>query len=790
MEKQKEYSETIQKNLKTIIDQFEAEDKSVRERQIRIWKKLSYLWEGFSRIYWSETAHDWRIFDNSQLNDDNDQQYYDKNINVFKAFLESIIAAMTALVPPVKCVPDDANDTDDIATAKAGTSIAELVYKHNDAPLLMIKGLFIFCTQGMTAAYNYTDKNESYGTVNVNKYKTEQQDEQVKICPFCKKQLPEGSPELDTAEKLQKLEENEYDPGEDDVQLDDAFEEIEKLPGQQVCADCQKAVDPELKTIQVPITRLVGVNQEPKSRQCIEVFGGLNIKIANWASCQKELPYLGYSHETHYVNILSKYKHLREYKSKIDTAAGNEWYERWGRLSPEYYGEMPVDTPTVRNWWLRPCAFEAINDDSERRELYKEFPNGVKCVFINEIYAEACPEALDDHWTITFNPLARFLHFSPLGLGLASIQEITNDLISLVLQTIEHGVPQTFADPNVLNFKQYSQTEVAPGSIYPAKPKSGKSLADAFYEVKTATLSAEVQPFGDEIQKLGQFTSGAMPAIFGGNDNASTRTAAQSAMNRAQSLQRLQTPWKTFTFWWKNIFGKVVPAYIKDMAGDEYFSKETSPNNYVKVAIERAKLSGKIGSVELEAAEELPLTSAQVKDVLMQLVQMNNPMVLNALTIPQNLPLFAKAIGLNSFVLPGEEDREKQIEEISVLSQAAPMDTGLPNSDGSGPQMVSSIEPELFVDDHGIQSRVCREWLVSETGRLCKINNKAGYQNVLLHLRAHMEAMQQLQALMGGAPSPDGNPDEKGAGNPNAPKNPAPIIKGGPATQEENKPNG
>ena len=44
-------------------------------------------------------------------------------------------------------------------------------------------------------------------------------------------------------------------------------------------------------------------------------------------------------------------------------------------------------------------------------------------------------------------------------------------LISLVLQTIEHGIPQTFADPKVLNFNAYRNSEVIPGGIYPATPK-------------------------------------------------------------------------------------------------------------------------------------------------------------------------------------------------------------------------------------------------------------------------------------------------------------------------------
>ena len=144
-------------------------------------------------------------------------------------------------------------------------------------------------------------------------------------------------------------------------------------------------------------------------------------------------------------------------------------------LSPQYRGEHPINNVTVRNCWLRPSAFNILNED-ESEDLKKEFPNGVKVVVVNDFVADACNEALDDCWTLTYNPLSDYIHFDPLGLLLTSVQDITNDLISLVLQTVEHGIPQTFADPKVLNFNAYRNSEVIPGGIYPATPKSGKAI--------------------------------------------------------------------------------------------------------------------------------------------------------------------------------------------------------------------------------------------------------------------------------------------------------------------------
>ena len=120
-EKNKEIPEEMKVLLKTVVDHFTEEDKSVRETQIRQWRKLKLYWSGFSRIWYSEVAHDWKVWDQVQLDENsNDNAFYDKPVNVFKAYLESIIAALSISIPSIRCAPDDADNPLDIATAKAG----------------------------------------------------------------------------------------------------------------------------------------------------------------------------------------------------------------------------------------------------------------------------------------------------------------------------------------------------------------------------------------------------------------------------------------------------------------------------------------------------------------------------------------------------------------------------------------------------------------------------------------------------------------------------------------------
>lgn len=765
-------SDAQKHNLLDICERFEKEDRVVRDRQIRASKRLKYFWDGWQRIWYSEVAHDWRIWDEQRL-DVSDQSYYDKPVNVFKAYLESIIAALSVTVPPIICYPDDADSDLDQSTAKAGKKISDLIYRHNNAPLLWLHALFIFCTEHLLASYNYTDYDDKYGTYEEDETKDFTEIHQVGKCPNCGNVISDV-----VLHEFTNEEKDKYNPDDDDAALQDLIQN----EGQEVCPQCAAQMDPDYQNEPLIVTRIVGRTTKPKARQCVEVYGALYVKVAAYAKCQKDTPYLQFQYESHYSNARAEYPELWD---KIGPGRGEAYepYERWGRVSTQYQGEYPIDNVTCCHTWLRPSAFDSLETKADADELKRKFPNGCKVTRVNGEFARVENESLDDHWTIAHNPLSDYLYNDPLGCVLTSIQELTNDLISLIVQTIEHGIPQTMADPNVLDFEEYRQVETAPGIIFPVKPKTGKAIGDSFYQVKTATLSPEILPFAQEIQNLGQLVSGALPSIFGGQMQQS-KTASVYSMSRTQAIQRLQNTWKILTSWWKDIFGKVIPAYIENVQCDEKYVEKTSNGDFINVFVRRAELEGKIGQIELEANENLPITQSQMRDVIMQLMQANNPQLLQLLASPENLPLIYEAIGLTDFFIPGEDDRNLQYEEIRLLLMAQPLQVPTdPNqmamaahTPGMQPPPPVQEQPTVAVDpimdNHAIHFEICKSWAVSEAGRLAKQDNPDGYKNVLLHAQQHFQIM---QSQMQPPPMPNG------AGNktlPNMKQNTSAPIQG------------
>jgi len=778
------YTETdpIKIDLKTVCDAAYNEDIETRQAQVRYWKRLKYYWNNFSQIFWSEQDGSYLINGRDDVGGEGstDQSYYDRPVNVFKAFLETIIAALSVNIPAVSCVPDDADNPNDIATAKAGNKISELLYKHNNAIFLWLQALYIYCTEGLIAFYNYVDEDKSYGIYKENKYKDE--DVTGYFCPSCKQQLDEEM--VMQAKLVAESLQTEYDPGEvseieefeDDkpIRLNEA-ELLEPI----VCPGCAVALDPSLQQSTLKIPRLVGQVDKPKSRICVEVYGGLYVKVANYARKQADTPYLGWFFETAAVNVLETYPDLWD---KIDKSGfftqANDPIEQYSRLNIQYRGTIPDDNVSVKTFWLRPASFNWLETKEKSNAMKEKYPNGCKVVIVNDVIAEHCAEKLDDHWTLTQNPTSDYLNHEPLGEVLVNIQDIINDLISLTLQTIEHGISENWVDPSVVEVNAINQREVVPGAYTPTKIVSGsKNISEAFYQTKAASLSPETFQFYKIVQELGQFVSGALPAIFGGNmQGAGGETATAYAQAKGMSLQRLQTPWKMLTIAWKGVFGKIIPAYMKIIQEDERVVKKDAQGNFVNTFIRKSELVGKIGDIELENSDQLPITDEQQKDLILQLMNLNNMEVIEALIAPENLPFIRKIVRIPQFRLPGEDDRQKEYEEIEEMVNGVP----IPDEMAGG--FVSSVPIDPILDNHKVAGEIDRGWLIGEAGRLAKKENPEGYMNVMLHFQEHTAELNRQAAVMAmtaAAQNETTDPNTKGQNNSGS------KSKGGPEKIKE-----
>lgn len=690
---------------------YEEEDRPLREVMIGFWKKLENYFNGIQRIFWDFGVRDWKRvdIDQNQL----DPNLYDKIINIYRAHGESIISALSIKLPSAIFYPDDADVIEDVETAKACSKIKTLIEKHNDGILIFIKSIFILFNCGVVAAYIYNRKKSDYGTIKV---------------PTMGKDVTVSNLNLNCSNCGNNIQQSEFK---------DASPEIiqNSIPQFLTCPNCGVEAEPVPELTEELIPQIVGYTDEPKSRTMIEVFSPLYVYMPFYARKQELMPYLRLKFEQHFALLKNNYPKLAKL-NKIPRGGSHDVTGKYARSYSYIYDTDNQNLVTTDCIWLRPWAFECLDDEELVKKLKAQFPDGCYAVIIKGVVAEAYNESLDEHWQISHHPLSHHLHADPIGKPLAPVQELKNETTDLAIDTFEHSIPETFADAEVLDFAKYGKAQALPGMVYPVKkPISGGSIGDSFYALKTATLNEEIDSFNRRLDSDGQFVIGSFPSIYGGPAVSGSKTAKEYTESRAMALQRLNTTWTMLKYWWAKVIGRAVPIYIKGMRSDEkYVEKSTkSETGFVNVWIKQTELQGKLGSVEADAEEDLPVSSGQLKDVLVQLMTLNNDFVNEALYHPQNTPLISKALGAPEFYIPGQDDRDKQFAEFAELLKSGPI----------GQEPTVPVNP--IVDNHIVEAETCRSFLVSPTGLATKRINPMGYANIEAHFVQHSMLSQPTQ---------------------------------------------
>ena len=706
------WPEPLRTATKAVIRKFEVEQKPLREYNLKEYKKYSYYWATLQNRFWSDTIRDWRPYEEGiASNPDLDIADDDigRVINVYRATGESIIAGLSASIPGVGFAPDDADNIDDVTTAKAYTKISDLINIHNNASLKLAEALFILYNQSFVACYNYYDTSDKYGTYRKGiMIPSEEQQEQFN-CPMCGDEL-----------------------------LSDV--------SSSYCPGCDQNVEPEITSVTVPV--LIPTFEDcPKSREVIEFYGPMNIQIPFYASDMKAVPYLILEKEFHQSIAKELYPWIAD---KIKSTRAYDTYEKWARQPSEAFANQESDIVTVRQCWLRPSCYWMMPEE-QQEEFRERFPNGMYAAFVDDVFAEAYDEDLDDHWTITKSPISEYLHAPPMGRVMADIQDMTNSMYNLTLRTIEFGVPMTFADSNAINWDNFKKSPSEPGQVYPAKMPTGQNMSAAFHEVRTATLSKEVDSFQMQLQQAGQFVSGAFPSIYGGTLQGGSGTYKEYESSRTQALQRLSLTWKMLNIFWKDWTYKACKEYAKNLDHDEKYTQKQGATNYINVWIKQSELKGQIGFVEAETSDQFPVSLAQQRDLLLALIQFQNPQINAIIGDSQNLGDMSRLLGFSKLYVPGDDQRNKQLNEIMEMLKSGPVpavdpNTGMPAIDqNTGQEQMQSSVPIEPIDNDQVHAETVQAFLTSDPGIFLKVSNPQAYQNIMLHFQEHQQNMQMQQ---------------------------------------------
>lgn len=757
--------EQTKKYLLNIFNRIQQNESTSREQLVRELKYYSLLYQGL-QPFWNTQISNWDSIDKfagSRLPDGTiiDANITSKVINIIRPYGEAIASAMASGTPKVNYYPEDADRPEDIKTAKVYTAIEKRIASYNTVDLKLLKAILTWWKYGLVAAHVYNHTDYCYGNYKVPQTKEVEVNTYQNTCPECGSPMGEEYDEEKELSKQVALTDSEI--LEEDISKDNEEENLEPSPGtnpqmgmsQQICPTCQSQVQPQ-QNLTGRINQEVpnGEEERPKTRQIFDIYSALEVKIPSRATSQEDIIWCILEDEKHYSLLRSIY--LEYYDNiKGGEADAESSYERWARANYEISSETLEDYSTNRIVWLRPTSY-AMEGKDVYDFLIKQFPDGVCFTVLAGLVVDFKSEKLDDSWVFGFNPSDNRLILRPGCSLIVPIQELTNEVMSLEVKNLRFSVPTVVADSEFFNFQAYKRMQGQPGVIYPGTMPPSGNMQSIFGEVKTATLPREITELDAKLEKFAQFCSGGMPSVFGGDEGSSTAT--EYVQKKNQALQRLGIPWKMVNHLYAGIMARAIKLFRSSLKQDDHFVQKQGIS-FVNIYIRKGDLEGNVGDILPEVSEQFPTTWAEKAGRFMELLNLKDPVINQALFHPENLSLAVRLIGLPEFYIPGDDERNK---ELTAISKTLRIEQD-PMTGQMIPPFIPPVDPNI--DNPQIHVEVIKAFLNSDLGIEIQENKPESYQLILQRLEQYnMDiAQKEMQAQMQG--QDPNNPQNQGQEN-------------------------
>ena len=683
-----------------------------------------------ARLFWNELQYGW--FDPFSMNwrmpagntglspgDEESQSDWGKFMfvtNFYQAFGLSFISVISQDVPSVVFYPQDVDQDSDITAAKAATDACELIELNNHVGEMLTGIGYYLWTDGKIGAYvRYVTDGNRFGWDDVNEYSegSAQMGQDTYTCPQCGTQTP-----------------------------------VEQLGMVAACPACGAPLDPDSMSTSplVSVPEQTGTKRIPKGQEVISIVGGLELNTPVWANYQYEYPYLQWQLEVHKAKLKALHPHVAD---KIGSASGvegpDDTYARVARLGLQqgmptlHPGDTLSALVTYARTWIRPWAFNTVQDTKIREKLIKMFgQKGCYVAFAGETYCEARTEDMDEHW--------RVLHAYPgdgqnrpsVGNSMVQVQERYNALSNIQMEQYEFGIPPIYHDPAVWDTEAITNQVAEPGVHVPARARPGMKLQDSFFQPNPPVVTNDFVEYQQElVGPVAQMLTGLFPAVYGGSMD-DIKTASAYAQARDQALGRLGLVWRRLKQFYADTMMLAVDCFRKNRPEDAQLPYRDIGGQFAAKYIRMMDLKGNI-QARPEADETFPRLKSQQKAVLQSLMSVNDPLISKFFSQPKNLQLIKGIFGLNEFEMPDESARIVQLREIQLLLQG------------------TWVDADPIMDDNQAHLLTCQEFWSSNEGQEARMGNPQGAELVRQH------AMMHFQFTLP-PPVPEGGGGESGPG--------------------------
>lgn len=667
---------------------------------------------------------------------DYEQPAFQHVTNIIQSTLLGLCSVLSQNNANSRFWPSKASDPGDVQMAKNASKAADYIHRNNDWSNRVDECTYFMGTDGFFGSYSrYVSDAEKFGTDD----QTIVEARQVPLgdpfvgCPSCGL-MAEGTTET-----------------------------------QPTCPDCGEPLQdhpPEMATVPHP----VGTLSIPKGQEVVTIVPALQLKRTMWADDQQDFMYMDWITDLHKAKAIQTYT---DKETQLNTSGGSETdggsantYERIARRllylgTGRHTGMTLKDLGTFRRAWIRPAALYNIGGHSEneatpctRCQLLQLFPKGVHIVFFNDVYCESRNESMDEKWETMHTMPGEGQLRETLISSIMPIQEQLNDAINLLFEIMMYGVPEGFADCDVIDFEARSQQTASAGNITPTKSGLGPAgdIRAKMSFIPAVEPSVAMMKYIDMLlNEIPQMLSGYFPALFGG-DTGGNDTAAGISIQRNQALGRIGRAWRRLQIFFANTDAKAVRCFAKNRTEDVELPQSNPAGDYDSDFIRLDDMKGNITAYP-EVDAQYPTLQSDIRALITNLYNnaASNPLTLQTISVPENLEYVFRQMGANDLEVPGEQQRIKTYKDIQQLIQEEPQQTPAvpprPPSpqepqgfQGQEPQFLPSVKPDPDVDDLKVASETAQKWLISDKGMELKQSQPMAYENV----KAYKKACDQL----------------------------------------------
>lgn len=496
--------------------------------------------------------------------------------------------------------------------------------------------------------------------------------------------------------------------------------------------------------------------------------GSFLSKVSDWSMFQLEDEY----------SLVSMKRKYPEKRQKLNSGSGDSYF-RNARLAVKRMagsdttldiitGDDGTGLCTITRSFLRPDFFEHLND-GERDELNEMFPDGL-CIHHNgETYLESYPYEIDKHVDVVYALPSDGADRPAISDPLMSVQDSVNTAANLIEETFDHGIPTTYYDKET-QIDTLNASRNIPGGARKMVRRADQSAQNHFYTTPELNPSAQLMGYLEQMRgEFAQFVTGLPPAIQGfGDDNQ--KTASGYAQMRQMALGQMAIVWKPFTSW----YTREMTRCVKLAAGANRplaatLDPLTPGGQRRNVKIHGNELTG--FKFTNASDENFPETYTERRNAFMTVLQ--DPDAKGwIMQTPDNLYLAKQLLGLPDLIIPGEDSRNKQLQEIAEMESGSGPQAQWPQGPDGGQllpplgaapikypdprvQWVSSV-PVDKRDEDQVEFQECLRWINSPQGQDAKRNTPLWYADVNLHCDAQEAQMKQKAAA--NAPAPEQKP--------------------------------